>query len=296
MRPLIPQLPTQRHAIELVFGDCGAPLLPGFGEAAPENVKLVLVRGVSGGVILVSATAAGLILLLASVKSAPPKARVYQSIPTKPTARVAGFDIKGESKVVSQSGSAQKLLRTVMSAGGPMHTNEILRFEGQCFIQDASGKEIPLSDSKWTFAEQLVSEVPVPSGLIASSKVILRGKVYVYRREEIKVERDVQPDKSVKLYMNTGWVYFKNVTTPQGKRVQVTCKDLKSVHEHALELVSKDKKTVSGRIMLTPGDQIIDRESIPYQGVNVGLEPINVRQLLPKRAEPVALAIPISGL
>jgi hypothetical protein len=63
-----------------------------------------------------------------------------------------------------------------------------------------------------------------------------------------------------------------------------------------MEFMSADKKMVSARIIFTPGDQILDRESIPFTSKYQGIEPITIHQLIPKRTEPIELTVPISGL
>ena len=207
-----------------------------------------------------------------------------------PVVRAAGFDAKGEARLIQGS-----RIQTVLSAGGPMHSNEVLRFESSSLLKMPDGKEVQLTPRRSTFSEKLIEEVGMPP-LMKGTKVIIRGTVFVYRREDVKVEREMQPDGSSKLFLNTGWVTFKRAQTPNGPRVLVTCTNLKSVHEHGMEFLSKDKKTISARIMFTPGDQIMDRENIPFVSKQYGLEPITINQLIPKRTEPIELTVPISGL
>lgn len=254
-----------------------------------KSAKLVVMRGRNGYVILAIVAVVGVLLVMLDrrsyVRPKPEGTEFGQSS----TARASGFNAKGEAKVVEGK------LRTILSAGGPMHSNEVLRFESQSLIRKPDGTLIPLSQPRSTFSEKLIEEIPF-SGTLKGSKVVIRGRVFVYRREDVKVEREMQPDGYPKLYLNTGYITFKRAQTPNGPRVLVTCTNLKSVHEHGMEFLTKDKKSVSARIMFTPGDQIIDRENVPFVSKYMGMEPITINQLIPKRSEPIELTVPISGL
>ena len=119
--------------------------------------------------------------------------------------------------------------------------------------------------------------------------------IYVYHREDIKSEREMMMDGTIKLYMNTGTVAFRKVSNSKPPKLEVECLDLGSVHEHGLELMAQDKKTVSNRILLVPGKQLIERETLPYLGKKSGMEPYIIHQLIPKRKEPVLLVIPVQN-
>ena len=99
-------------------------------------------------------------------------------------------------------------------------------------------------------------------------------------------------DGSVRLYMNTGYVTFRSLPPVNGKpQMEVDCFNLKAVHTHGLDLIAGDKKSVSHRILLHPGKQIIDRQTMPFMGGNesgkrVTFEPIMIWELVPKRQEP----------
>lgn len=232
---------------------------------------------------------AGALLVLFDRRSSASNVAKHVEFPQSPSARASGFNVKGEAKV------ADGKLKTMLSAGGQMHSNEVIRFEAQSFVRKADGTLVPISQPRSTFSEKLIEEVPAKK-LGQGDKVVIRGRVFVYRREDVKVEREMQPDGFPKLYLNTGYVTFKRAQTPSGPRVMVTCTNLKSVHEHGMEFLTKDKKMVSARIMFTPGDQIMDRENIPFMSKFQGLEPITINQLIPKRTEPIELTVPISGL
>lgn len=232
----------------------------------------------------------GLFLIFLDRRSSAPPAQVKKVVAETPSVRAAGFNAKGEAVLLPGS-----KIKTILSAGGPMHSNEVIRFEAATFLKKPDGTEQPLTARRSTFSEKLIEEVSsaqAPKG----SKLVIRGTVFVYKREDVKVEREMESDGFPKLYLNTGYVKFKRAETPNGPRVLVTCTNLKSVHEHGMEFLSKDKKTVSARIMFTPGDQIMDRENIPFMSKQQGLEPITINQLIPKRTEPIELTVPISGL
>ena len=100
-------------------------------------------------------------------------------------------------------------------------------------------------------------------------------------------------DGAVRLYMNTGTVTFRKVPNSKPPKVEVECLDLGTVHMHGLELVGADKKTVSHRLLLMAGKQLIERENLPYVGRQIGMEPYIIRQLIPWRDEPVTLVVPV---
>ncbi len=265
-------------------------VIPGFGTGRFKSAKLVVVRGNKGyGILAIVAVVGGSLVLIDRKTSAVPTAK-KKVVQESPAARAAGFNAKGEATLLPGN-----KVKAILSAGGPMHSNEVIRFEAATFIKKPDGTEQILTPRRSTFSEKLIEEVPV-TPLAKGSKVIIRGNVFVYRREDVKVEREMESDGFPKLYLNTGYVKFKRAETPNGPRVLVTCTNLKSVHEHGMEFLSKDKKTVSARIMFTPGDQIMDRENIPFMSKQQGLEPITINQLIPKRTEPIELTVPISGL
>jgi len=247
------------------------------------------VRGTNGYGILAIVAVAGATLVILDRRTSSVPVPTNVEFPRSASARASGFNVNGEAKVVDGK------LKTFLSAGGQMHSNEVIRFEAQSFIRNTDGTLLPISQPRSTFSEKLIEEVPA-NVLTKGAKVVIRGRVYVYRREEVKVEREMQPDGFPKLYVNTGYITFKRAETPNGPRVMVTCTNLKSVHEHGMEFLTKDKKMVSARIMFTPGDQIMDRENIPFLSKFQGLEPITINQLIPKRTEPIELTVPISGL
>ena len=260
----------------------------GLGRTRFKDVKLVVVRGTNGYGTLAIVAVLGIALVILDLRTNSTPIKKKQEIPSSSIARASGFNAKGEAKIVDGR------LKSILSAGGQMHSNEVIRFEAQTLLRTADGKLTPLSQSRSTFSEKLVEEFPsanVPKG----SKLVIRGRLFVYRREEVKVEREMTPDGSPKIYLNTGSITFKRTQTPNGPRVMVTCTNLRSVHEHGMEFMSKDKKMVSARIMFTPGDQILDRESIPFASKYSGIEPITIHQLIPKRTEPIELTVPIGG-
>ena len=267
----------------------GRRAIPGLGVSRFKSAKLVVVRGKNGYGILAIVAVLGFLLIILDRRTTSSDLNKKVTKET-PVARAAGFNANGEAIL-----QPNKKLKTVLSAGGPMHSNEVIRFEASSILQKPDGTEQPLSSLRSTFSEKLIEEVDLPQAQ-KGSKIVIRGKVFVYRREDVKVEREMQPEGFPKLYLNTGWVTFKRAETPNGPRVMVTCTNLKSVHEHGMEFMSKDKKTVSARIMFTPGDQIMDRENIPFMSKQQGLEPITINQLIPKRTEPIELTVPISGL
>lgn len=218
---------------------------------------------------------------------------VNQPLIEQQQSRASGFTMKGDA-VFQKSGKTGKLQAFArMYATGPMHDDEVIRMEGNFTLITPDGKQQSFGPITWTFAENLESVLPVKNAP-AGSIVKIKGFVHVYHREEIKTEREMLGDGSVRLYMNTGTVTFRKVPGSIPPKLEVECLDLNSVHRHGLELMGKDKKTVSNRILLMSGKQTIERENLPYLGRQLGMEPYLVRQLIPKRNEPVTLVIPVS--
>lgn len=182
-----------------------------------------------------------------------------------------------------------------MYATGPMHDDEVIRMEGVFTLITPDGKEQTLGPSTSTFSDNLIGTMPVGSAP-KGSKVKIKGTIYAYHREEIKSEREMMAGGDVRLYMNTGTVTFHKVPGSTPPKIEVDCENLGSVHRHGLELMGADKKTVSHRILLQPGKQLIERENLPYLGRQLGMEPYIIRQLIPKRDEPVVLILPVKDL
>jgi hypothetical protein len=263
--------------------------IPGLGRIRFKDAKLVVVRGTNGYGALAIVAVLGVSLVILDLRTNSTSIKKKVELPTSSVVRASGFNAKGQAKIVDGR------LKSILSAGGQMHSNEVIRFEAQSFLRSPDGKLTPTSQPRSTFSEKLIEEVS-SANLPKGSKVVIRGRLFVYRREEVKVEREMAPDGSPKIYLNTGYITFKRTQTPNGPRVMVTCTNLRSVHEHGMEFMSADKKMVSARIIFTPGDQILDRESIPFTSKYQGIEPITIHQLIPKRTEPIELTVPISGL
>jgi hypothetical protein len=208
--------------------------------------------------------------------------------------RASGFTMKGEAIFQKATKSSKAQLYSRMFATGPMHDAEVIRMEGLFSLITPNGKEHALGSQSWTFSENLKAYLPI-SKVPAGSKVKITGTVYVYHRELIKSEREMMADGTIKLYMNTGTVAFRKVLNSKPPKLEVECLDLASVHEHGLELMGPDKKTVSNRILLMKGKQLIERATLPYLGKKLGMEPYLIRQLIPKRKEPVTLVLSIQS-
>ncbi len=209
--------------------------------------------------------------------------------------RASGFTMKGEAKYLKDAKSGKLSIYARMFATGPMHDDEVIRMEGVLSLITPDGHVQAIAPSASTFSDNLVATMNVttaPKG----SKVKISGTVWVYKRREVKTERELTKDRESRLYINTGTVTFRTVPNSKPAKVEVECLDLGSVHQHGLELLGADKKTVSNRFMLTPGKQLIDRENVPFIGRQLGMEPYLVRQLIPKRNEPVELVIPVADL
>ena len=220
---------------------------------------------------------------------------IHQPLVEQQTSRASGFTMKAEAKTQKNVKTGKVDLIARLYATGPMHADEVIRMEGQFSLIAPNGKITPFGPMSSTFAPSLLASIPYDPSL-AGSKVKIVGTVHVYHREGIKSEREMMPDGSVRLYMNTGTVSFRKAPNSKPPQLIVECIDLKSVHEHGLELIGKDKKTVSNRILLKEGKQFIDRETIPYLGRQLGMEPYIIRQLLPKRKEPMTLVIPVQNI
>ena len=206
--------------------------------------------------------------------------------------RASGFTMKAESLCQKDPKTGKYQVYARMFATGPMHDAEVIRMEGEWSLITPDGKIQSFGPSSWTFSENLVATIPIPSPA-KDAKVKVTGKVYVYHREDIKSEREMMKDGAVRLYMNTGTVTFRKVPNSKPPKVEVECLDLGTVHMHGLELVGADKKTVSHRLLLMAGKQLIERENLPYVGRQIGMEPYIIRQLIPWRDEPVTLVVPV---
>jgi hypothetical protein len=211
----------------------------------------------------------------------------------KPVQRTAGFNIKGE--VSTQPTNGSNLVRASVFAGGNMHPDEVIRFEGQAFFVSSSGKETPFGPISSTFSERLEMTYETKS-LPSGSVVRFKGEVRVFNRRDVKIEKLQNRDGTVVLHMNTGTVSFSKIPGTNPGKMKVICEGLGEVHDHGLELVGPDRKTVSNRILLQKGEQIFERETTPYQNTRYLMEPINVRQLIPKRTEPFNLILEIPGV
>lgn len=208
--------------------------------------------------------------------------------------RAGGFNVQGEAKSEPNASLGVTKISSAVFASGPMHSDEVIRFVGQASLVDSDGDERKFGPTKETFSERLEDSLNVGT-LRARSTVKIDGQVYVYNRREIKVEREIKPDGSVTLYLNTGTVNFTKVPDAKPAQIRVECKNLGEVHLHGIELLSLDKKTVTHRLMLKEGIQLIERESMPYGSSRLKLEPIMISQLIPKRNEPFAFSIAVSN-
>lgn len=217
------------------------------------------------------------------------------AVEVKAEQRSAGFNVKGEVTRVGETDKGKTQLKAAVFAGGNMHTDEVIRFEGQAFFVSDSGRERSFGPISATFSERWESTFEtseIPSG----SVVRVKGEVRVYNRRDVKIEKLQNRDGSVLLHMNTGTVSIAKIPGTNPGKMKIVCEGLKEVHEHGIELVGPDRKTVSHRILLTKGEQIIDRETTPYRSSRFLMEPINVRQLIPKRTEPFNLVLEIPGV
>ncbi len=211
------------------------------------------------------------------------------------TSRASGFTMRAEAKTQRNAKTGNIEVSSRLFATGPMHKTEVIRMEGQSSLITPDGKITPFGPMSSTFSANLIATLPM-SKVPAGSKVKITGFVHVYHREEIKSEREMVADGSIRLYMNTGTVSFRKAPNSKPPQLIVECVDLSSVHQHGLELLGKDKRTVSNRILLKEGKQLIDRETLPYLGRQLGMEPYIIRQLIPKRKEPMTLVIPVQNI
>lgn len=217
-----------------------------------------------------------------------------QPLVEQQSSRSSGFTMKAEAKVKKDEKTGKPIVVTRLFATGPMHKSEVIRMEGQFSLITPKGQVIPFGPMKWTFSENLKGVLPIAS-FAPGSKVKITGFVHVYHREEIKSEREMMADGGIRLYMNTGTVTFRKVANSKPPQLEVDCVDLNSVHKHGLELIAKDHKTVTNRLLLMAGKQLIERETLPYLGRQIGMEPYIIRQLIPKRSEPMTLVIPVQN-
>jgi hypothetical protein len=252
-----------------------------------ENPKIYLI-----GIVSVSISVLGLGIWRGLSAKANP---INQPIVEQQTSRASGFTMKAEAKAQNNPKTGKQEVMTRLYATGPMHSDEVIRMEGESSLIMPNGKVTSFGSMSTTFSDDLVAQLPMEN-VPAGSKVKITGFVHVYHREEIKSEREMVPDGSIKLYMNTGTVSFRKVPNSKPPQLEVECLDLSSVHQHALELLAKDKKTVSNRILLKAGKQLIERENLPYLGRQIGMEPYVIRQLIPKRKEPMTLVIPVQNI
>jgi hypothetical protein len=241
------------------------------------------------GIVSISVVALGIGIWQPFLASPNP---INQPLVVQQTFRASGFTMKAESKFQKNAATGKSEVNARVFATGPMHSNEVIRMEGQFSLILPTGKIISFGPTSWTFADDLKVSMPIDK-VPAGSKVKIVGTVHVYHREEIKSEREMMADGTVRLYMNTGTVNFRKVPLSKPPKLEVECVDLGSVHEHGLELMGIDKKTVSNRVLLVPGKQQIERENLPYLGRKLGMEPYIIRQLIPKRKEPMVLVIPV---
>ena len=202
--------------------------------------------------------------------------------------------MKAEAKVMKDPKTGKSQVFARMFATGPMHNEEVIRMEGIFTLILPNGKMMLSGPSFWTFGEDLKTTWPIDN-LPAGAKVKVTGTIHVYHREDIKSEREMRADGSVRLYMNTGTVSFRKIPKSVPPQLEVECLDLGSVHQHGLELISPDKKTETNRILLIPGKQNIERETVPFVGKKVGIEPYIIHQLIPKRKEPVTLVVSVQS-
>ncbi|MBI1331856.1 MAG: hypothetical protein JST12_00620 [Armatimonadetes bacterium] len=244
------------------------------------------------GIASISMTALGFGIVYPLAYAANP---INQPLVEQQESRASGFTMRGEALYQKDAKANRTIVAARMFATGPMHDDEVIRMEGTFSLITPNGQVKSFGPSTWTFSPNLYSVMPVqnaPSG----SKVKIDGTIYVYHRELIKSEREILPDGSIKLYMNIGSVTFSKIPNSNPAQISVDCENLGSVHQHGLELMSANNKTVSSRILLYAGKQVVERENLPFVGRKIGMEPYVIRQLIPKRSEPVHLVLPVRDL
>lgn len=244
------------------------------------------------GVVLGAATL-GVAGAVIDARKTASKIKPETILPIVDSARSGGFTVRGEIVPELDLRSGNTRLKASIWATGKTFSNEVLLLEGGYTLVKPNGRSGSFGPNGWTFGERLEASMLV-SKIDRGSVVNVSGQIRVFRREQIKVEREIMPDGSVKLYMNTGTVHFKRIPNSNPPKMEVICENLGEVHQHGLELLNLDKKTVSGRIMLFPGRQEIIRENYPYLSKATAMLPIFVWQLIPKRNEPInmTLAVP----
>jgi hypothetical protein len=205
--------------------------------------------------------------------------------------RASGFSIKGDVILKVGDGGVKQMWSRIF-ATGPMRAEEVIRLESQSFLITPDARAWSFGPMRSTFADGL-EEMLRYQNIQKGSRIRIKGTVHVYHRKLVKTEREMRADGSVRIYLNTGYVNFRLVPNTKPQMVEVDCQNLKSVHEHGLELLAADKKTVSHRLLLQPGKQLIVRQNLPYLGRQLQMEPYNVHQLIPRRSEPLGLEIPI---
>ena len=219
---------------------------------------------------------------------------INQPLVTQQTSRASGFTMRAEAKVQKNAKTGKSEVYARLFASGPMHNEEVMRMEGEFSLIFPNGKVTMSGPMSWTFSEDLKAFWPIES-VPSGAKVKVTGFVHVYHREEIKSEREMMADGTVRLYMNTGTVSFRKIPLSKPAKLEIECLELGTVHLHGLELMAPDKKSVSNRILLLAGKQQIERETLPYLGRKIGMEPYIIRQLIPKRREPLTLVISVQN-
>ncbi len=219
---------------------------------------------------------------------------INQPLVQQQTFRASGFTMKAEAKVQKNLKTGKNEVYARLFASGPMHKDEVIRMEGEFSLIFPDGKITSSGPTSWTFSEDLKGFWPIET-VPAGAKVKVTGFVHVYHREEVKSEREMMADGTVRLYMNTGTVSFRKIPHSKPAKLEIECLDLNTVHFHGLELMGPDKKSITNRILLSAGKQQIDRETLPYLGRKIGMEPYLIRQLIPKRREPLALLISVQN-
>lgn len=206
--------------------------------------------------------------------------------------RAAGFVFKGELQFGFSLSKKRFQLTAYAFPTGAMQSDEVIFQEAQAFLVTRDQKSIPFGKPIGTFKDRWEQSCELEE-VSPGSVIKIVGKAVVFKRREVKIERQMMPDGSVMLHMNTGTVHFSKLSINNLQQIQMETKDLMSVHEHGLELLALDKQTISGRVILKPGIQMIDRQTLPYIGRDQRFEPISVRQLIPRRHDPIELVLSI---